>query len=729
MSTEKTLDGWLRPSFELRTLSYCGLAVPAVWVYSDMLGFSPFWQASLTAIGVGLSVPRLKSLWRIKKYQASLNVIDAYMMTTDELEWADDLQWIGKGFDYDEDCAQRVWDASKKHNHRFYRLPKFVNWLRRNEVAVKRRRGEHKTLQHHCQKQIAKISSKQSFNLLGFKVRNMYKPLPPVGGDPIIHASGFHIETDQYMTIDERIGHMIVFGQSRVGKTVWMRSQITQDLARKDGVAGVFDPKGDLELLGIIWSESKRLGRDKDFYVFLLGDPEISARYNAISSFSRLTAIAGRIANQMSGGGDSKVFQDFAFNFMTYVAAGLLEMGEQPTFKTMKSNIEDLEGLFNRYGRFLMKRDNPTYHEELKALETPKYTVNAKGEKVQEKLKVGAMKGREHKTIITDKLTTDFYERNPSLINQYFEGLRSTMKSDQQYTSKLTASLIPLLTKLTSGQLADIISPNFDDLNDNRFTFSWDKIIQRKGVFYVGLSSMQDEVVAEAVGNSFFADLVAKAGEINNNGVNKGIPGGKSSDITPIYLHCDEFQSLMGDEFIPLLNRSGSAGVRVTAYTQTRADIEAKLGDAAKANVVLGNFNSVMMFRVADSYTAEYLTEQVKEIDVLGLDVAGATTDGGAITPKSSFQSEDDESGKAGGDGFFGTRTQAAIKVEDHRPIISPATIMSLPKGQAFAYINRSALRKLRFPILKDASGEDVGDMTRIRYELKKRQQPPDIMR
>ncbi|MDF9399102.1 conjugative transfer system coupling protein TraD [Vibrio sp. 1180_3] len=722
MSTERTLDGYLRPSFEWRTIVYSVVAVLFLWMFAPWIGLSDKWLIVFSMIFLVLVGNRLNSLIYIKKYQMSLNVIDAFHLKADEIPWTDKLQWIGKGFAYLDSDAQKVWDAKKENLKPFYELPSFVEKLRANEISVELRRGVNKGLKERIGAFIATISKRQEFTIaiLNISIRNIYKPLPPVGGNPLYHATGFVRETDIFMPLDDRAGHTIMFGQSRVGKTVFLRSQISQDIARRNGVAGVFDPKGDLELLGIMWSEAKRLNREEDFYVFLLGEPEISARYNAISSFSRLTAIAGRIANQMSGGGDGQVFKDFAFNFMVYVSAALLEMGEQPDFKSMKANIENLEGLFNRYGKHLMRRDNPNYKEEYEDLNKPKFKMNAKGDMVEERLKIGAMKGRDYATVITDKITSDFYERNPRLVNQYFEGLRATMKSDSQYTSKLTASLIPLLTKLTSGQLADIISPNFNDMKDTRPTFSWDKIIQRKGIFYAGFSSMQDELVAEAVGNQFFADLVAKAGEINNYGINKGIPGASTKDITPIWLHCDEFQSLMGDEFIPLLNRSGSAGVRVTAYTQTRADIEAKLGDKAKADVVLGNFNNVFMMRVANQYTAEYLTEMVRTADVLGLDVGGATSDGGAITPKSTF-SNDNEDGKSPGEGFFGTRTQAAIKVEAHQPIISPETIMTLPKGQAFAYINRNKLVKLRFPILHDASGGSAGEMEEIRKELKEK--------
>jgi hypothetical protein len=55
----------------------------------------------------------------------------------------------------------------------------------------------------------------------------------------------------------------------------------------------------------------------------------------------------------------------------------------------------------------------------------------------------------------------------------------------------------------------------------------------------------------------------------------------------------------MGDEFIPLINKGGGAGIQVTAYTQTLSDIEARIGNRAKAGQVIGNFNTLQMLGCA----------------------------------------------------------------------------------------------------------------------------------
>lgn len=73
-------------------------------------------------------------------------------------------------------------------------------------------------------------------------------------------------------------------------------------------------------------------------------------------------------------------------------------------------------------------------------------------------------------------------------------------------------------------------------------------------------------------------------------------------------MHADEFNELVGDEFTALLNQAGGAGVQVTAYTQTASDIEAGTGDWAKAGQVSGNPNTLIMLRVKNEETAEFLT-------------------------------------------------------------------------------------------------------------------------
>ena len=83
-------------------------------------------------------------------------------------------------------------------------------------------------------------------------------------------------ERDQYQDLSERVGHTLVLGTTRVGKTRLAEILITQDIHRGDVVI-VFDPKGDAELMTRTFVEARKAGRP--CYIFHLGYPDISARY------------------------------------------------------------------------------------------------------------------------------------------------------------------------------------------------------------------------------------------------------------------------------------------------------------------------------------------------------------------------------------------------------------------------------------------------------------------
>jgi len=136
------------------------------------------------------------------------------------------------------------------------------------------------------------------------------------------------------------------------------------------------------------------------------------------------------------------------------------------------------------------------------------------------------------------------------------DGLRSAVR----YDNKIVASLLPLLEKLTSGKIAQLLAPNYSDLNDPRPIFDWMQIIRKRAVVYVGLDALSDAEVAAAVGNSMFSDLVSVAGHIYKHGIDDGLPGAAANTKIPINLHADEFNELMGDEFIPMINKGGGAG-------------------------------------------------------------------------------------------------------------------------------------------------------------------------
>ncbi|HFO1751943.1 TPA: conjugative transfer system coupling protein TraD [Klebsiella pneumoniae] len=272
-------------------------------------------------------------------------------------------------------------------------------------------------------------------------------------------------------------------------------------------------------------------------------------------------------------------------------------------------------------------------------------------------------------------------EEGKKLYDPILDGLRSAVRYDRTYFDKIVASLLPLLEKLTTGKTAELLSPDYQDIDDTRPIFDWEQIIRKKAVVYVGLDALSDSEVASAVGNSMFADLVSVAGHIYKHGINAGLPGGKEGKSL-INLHCDEFNELMGDEFIPLINKGGGAGMQVTAYTQTSSDIEARIGNAAKTAQVQGNFNNLIMLRVRENRTAELLTTQLPQVEIYTKTLVSGHQDTADVNADQDFTSSTQDR--------IGT-----VKV----PLLEPADIVTLPKGQAFALLEGGQLWKIRMPL------------------------------
>lgn len=377
--------------------------------------------------------------------------------------------------------------------------------------------------------------------------------------------------------------------------------------------------------------------------------------------------MASRIAGQLSGEGNSAAFKEFAWRFVNIISRALIELGQRPDYLQISRHVINIDDLFISYAQYYLPKHEPKAWEIIAQI----------AGKVNEKNTPRNLQGRDKHVVALEQ-----YLAATKIYDPILDGLRSAVRYDKTYFDKIVASLLPLLEKLTTGKTAQLLAPSYSDLEDPRPIFDWQQIIRKRGVVYVGLDALSDSEIAAAVGNSMFADLVSIAGYIYKFGVNDGLPGGDNPAKIPINLHCDEFNELMGDEFIPLINKGGGAGIQVTAYTQTLSDIEARIGNAAKAGQVIGNFNNLIMLRVRETATAELMTGQLHEVDVLTNTVISGVTD-----------SSNPETGTD-----FTSNTQDRVSSVSV-PLIDPAALIQLPKGQAFALLEGGQLWKIRMPL------------------------------
>ncbi len=129
--------------------------------------------------------------------------------------------------------------------------------------------------------------------------------------------------------------------------------------------------------------------------------------------------------------------------------------------------------------------------------------------------------------------------------------------------------------------------------------------------------------------------------------------------------------------------------MQVTAYTQTLSDIEARIGDRAKAGQVVGNFNSLIMMRVRETATAELLTKQLPQVDVLSNGVSSGVTD----------------SADAQGNIGFSSNTQDRVS-SVQVPLLEPPHWYSYPKAR-------------RLPCWKAASSGSYASHYRILHTIR----------
>lgn len=651
MSNRYVIEALLRPAVELNTAVVSGMAayvcVQAPWAVALAPSVSYVTAAGFAA----LAVTRTHQGMKIIRYRRNLRRLPRYVMSTKQVPVSHRRLFLGRGFRWMQKHTQRLQDTLR---------PEVARYLQPNRFYLGARQLEMMT--EHRLPWLGKLLSADT-------PLNPVRPLPPVGGNPALHG----IEPDEKdvtLALGERVGHTVVYGTTRVGKTRLAELLVTQDIRRGE-VTIVFDPKGDADLMKRVWAEAHRAGRGDELYIFHLGWPEISARYNAVGRFGRVSEVASRVAGQLSGEGNSAAFREFAWRFVNIIARALVALGERPDYTLIMRYVNNIADLYIRYAEKIIQAQLPALQTQIEnnqqVLGEDDVPRNMQGQ--PDALRIWA---------IEVALSS---EEGKKLYDPILDGLRSAVRYDRTYFDKIVASLLPLLEKLTTGKTAELLSPDYQDIDDTRPIFDWEQIIRKKAVVYVGLDALSDSEVASAVGNSMFADLVSVAGHIYKHGINAGLPGGKEGKSL-INLHCDEFNELMGDEFIPLINKGGGAGMQVTAYTQTSSDIEARIGNAAKTAQVQGNFNNLIMLRVRENRTAELLTTQLPQVEIYTKTLVSGHQDTADVNADQDFTSSTQDR--------VGT-----VKV----PLLEPADIVTLPKGQAFALLEGGQLWKIRMPL------------------------------
>lgn len=645
-------DNRLRPIYEFIPASVAFVAACALLIYPwAFFPVMPVLETIVAGILGAWAMARFVQGTAVIRYQRQLRQLPRYRLSSQQIPASQQKLFLGRGFRWTQRHTQRLVEARQPDARRYLRQAAVYRLARHAELW--------------CE-------SVYGLNWLATLLRadtwvNPFRPLLAVGGDPVLHGVGAGEERAVYADLSERNGHTLVVGTTRVGKTRELEILVTQDIRRGETVV-VIDPKGDQDLLMRCYAEAKRAGRLDGFQIIHLGFPELSARYNPVGDFGRITEVASRIATQLPSAGNSAAFREFAWRFTNVVARALVGLGRRPDYQVIARFVTNIEPLLVDYYEWWLEKTVPgEWRDSVQTIEA----------NIEPKNLPLSHRGRGHHAIALIR-----FANGRELYDSVADGLRSAFDYDKTYFDKLTASLLPLLEKLTSGATGELLAPRYADLNDDRPILDWMRVIRENGIVYVGLDALSDPEVASAVGNSMFADLTSIAGRLYKHGDTQGLPHIRGHQRAPCVVHADEFAELVGQEFIPLLNKAGGAGIQVTAYTQTTADIEAGISDRAKAGQILGNFNSLLMLRVRNEQTAKVLTEHLPRVRVF------------TKTAESRVMDNNDPE-----TGVDFTSQNADRVMETDAEMLMPAELMSLPKGQCFALLQGGHLYKLRLPL------------------------------
>lgn len=461
---------------------------------------------------------------------------------------------------------------------------------------------------------------------------------------------GLAKEEEISSSLDVLVGHTLITGTTRVGKTRILDLLIGQAIARGEAVI-IFDPKGDHALAANARAVCAALGQPERFKMFHPATPEESVAIDPLRNWNRKTELASRISALIPSETGADPFTAFAWKVLNDIINGLIIIKKNPNLVDLKHYVEG--GADN----LLLKVLRAHFQNNVKEWES----------------RVGGfLKQYKNDTLMA---YIAFYKEIVVHTNQSVEidGLLSTHEHNRDHFQKMVASLIPILSMLTAEPLTKLLSPDLSDDETENYT-DMARIIRSKHVLYVGLDSLSDPTVGSAIGSILLADLAAVAGDRYNYGIRDG-------DTSPINVFVDEGAEVLNQPTIQLMNKGGGAMFRVTIATQTFADFVVRLGDQNKARQVLANTNNKITLRVLDTETQEYIAKGINKIKVKSRSVSYSHNVEGHI--HESYSSAYKETA-----------------AEEEADLIPPAILSELAPLHFFARMSGGRTLKGRIPIL-----------------------------
>lgn len=629
MNAEKTSQsfdryGCWRPAYELVSVGAWLLSFTWVtWLYfSHKLPLS--WSAVLWTITLFLIGLRAYQAIRVLMARAALSGSQLTFINYEELAQimkghSEDL-WLGVGFRWWPEHSQKLYELMKLDWTKL-QLPHWVSRLLIGESALP----------------------------------------DEAQGLPIIHGVS---DTDEnlFRPLKNFEGGLCLCGTTQAGKGVYLSHLVAQAIARGDVVI-VIDPKHSSRLKDNILHACRASGR-MDPLTFHPAFPDVGIRLDPMHTFTNATEIASRIRQAFPPNMDES-FANFAWMAVNAIAQGLIALEIRPTLPLIAKHVR--LGIYDLLEP-LLERHVAQYARENWEEDEAELLANA---------------GWAPSPAVTQRLMllVAFYERELHFVQSdpAIDGLVEVFRHNKEHYSKITASLLPILSMLTTGKLADSLSPSITDIHDTRPVMNLEKVINGRHVLYIGLDSMPNPTVASTLAGIWLADLANIAGRRYN----LGLSGGKAPRIS---LFVDEVSNVINVPLIEILNKGAESGIHTTCAMQTIADLAHRMGSVEAAHVVLGNLNNLIALRTKDRMTQDFVVATLGKTYIANQTLS--------VSSRASTNLNPDYTG--------GIARQMSSNLE----ALFPAEFLGrLPNCEAIVQVSAGYLYKTRCPILVAKKG------------------------
>jgi len=611
--------------------------------------------------------------FRLYRYHRSLSSSRPYRLASHKIFKSESVYFMGKGFEWTAEHTKRMKDLYDRKNTPFLYPSKWEKaW--KSWLLVRKNRW---------------LTAWAYTFFHSYHVLNPYPPRNSTGSSAIHGIGTWEGEEDVYMNIDAT-NHILIVGGTGAGKSCCFQTLVTQDIEAGRPTIGI-DPKGGFKVFSAMYDAAARSDLLPQFKIIHLAFPEYSCQYNALGSYHRITEISTRITEGIDS---EESFKQFAWLKSNYIAVGLHYLGKQATFERIKYYMTRCDEMVRDYCVRYIERNcgNPDVAEAV-----VKRHRQSAGQGAN-------FSGHDPETIKMVKAVNELVRDGHLPDSTELQTIVSYLHENVQHERKLIRNIEPILEKLTTGSIAQIMVPDYDNLQSDRAILDWGQLINDGEILYVGTNALGDITVSSTFLQILLEDLTNYLGARYQYGQDYGrlSPALDARRLLhrDVAVHFDEFSAVKTTAAKNLLARAGELGVKLRVYTQSHADFVKSLGSRDDAEAAYDGFGAIVMFRVNNINTADILVSRLNKV---GIEKEGKVF---GYSDSSSPETPEDFSSSA-----------MQREEGESSTLLTHQNVMSLPTGEAFLLTNGVKLEKLRMPLIAlddQIAPDSIRDMVKI---------------